>query len=124
MACNLQGLLVSEELANQVHEAGSKAYRVKKTGLDRYDSLEHPLYCLPGASHGVCLVLEAMAFPLWGPHPGTHRVGWASCYGTLYFTDAEPSQNLKQNAGPQRPKRHLWLERLRHVLTIAVWNFC
>ena len=31
----LQGLLVSDELANQVHEEGNKAYRVKKTGLDR-----------------------------------------------------------------------------------------
>ena len=34
-----QGLLVSDELANQVHEEGNKAYRVKKTGLDRYPPL-------------------------------------------------------------------------------------
>ncbi len=33
---SLQGLLVPEELASKVHEAGSQAYRVKKTGLDRY----------------------------------------------------------------------------------------
>lgn len=31
----LQGLLVPEEVASQVHEEGNKAYRVKKTGLDR-----------------------------------------------------------------------------------------
>ncbi len=36
----LQGLLVSEELASKVHEAGSQAYRVKKTGLDRCKPLQ------------------------------------------------------------------------------------
>ncbi|CAL5219355.1 g1171 [Coccomyxa viridis] len=34
-----KGLLVSEELASKVHEAGSQAYRVKKTGLDSVEFL-------------------------------------------------------------------------------------
>ena len=34
------------ELASQVHEAGGKAYRVKKTGLDRYKPSQLPMQFL------------------------------------------------------------------------------
>ena len=42
-----QGLLVSEELASKVHEAGNQAYRVKKTGLDRYKGFWIPSALMP-----------------------------------------------------------------------------
>jgi hypothetical protein len=40
----LQGLLVPKEVASQVHEEGDKAYRVKKTGLDRREQLVLPAF--------------------------------------------------------------------------------
>ena len=40
----MQGLLVPEEIASQVHEEGNKAYRVKKTGLDRREQPMLPAF--------------------------------------------------------------------------------
>ena len=40
----MQGLLVPEEVSSQVHEEGNKAYRVKKTGLDRQEQPMLPAF--------------------------------------------------------------------------------